>query len=331
MDPFVSPPLLATTVAHLGLHNASRAVNVRYDVYLRRNKEPPTEESCREALSAYGEIESVRFVEKTRIGGPSHGLILRYLDVESSIKALAALQKGLPGFEESSTSSTYVPDSSTYWVPEWYTPTRGQNRPSTVVLSDVQDMAPVMPAIRKALRKLGSPAKAYGTFTLINSFCIQFVSPGYANDFRELFRPDAEQLGIHTKLKNSNDLGHPTPHHGLLTAIDLGMTSVLYLKTREPLSNHNVWLLREMSPGAWVHRIIDGLIVNFPNVSYAMQFLLLLESGNHGFEGLEGVPVTFFGGLNITPVPIATPQKGSDGRRVMSTRRRATQALGLNV
>ncbi|KAK0205955.1 hypothetical protein DFS33DRAFT_545833 [Desarmillaria ectypa] len=170
MDPFISPPLLATTVAHLGLHNASRAVNVCYDIYHRRNKDPPTEELCKEALSAYGDIESVQFVEKTRIGGSSHGLVFRYLDIESSIKALAALRKGLPGFEGGSSSSAYVQDSSTYWLPEWYTPTRGQNRPSTVVLSDVHDMAPVMPAIRKVLRKLGSPAKAYGTFTLNNSF-----------------------------------------------------------------------------------------------------------------------------------------------------------------
>ncbi|PBL01828.1 hypothetical protein ARMGADRAFT_230503 [Armillaria gallica] len=86
MDQFMSPQLLATTVAHLGLHNASRAVNVSYDVYRRRNKEPPTEESCRNALSTYGEIESVQFVEKTRFGGPSHGLVFRYLDIESSIK-----------------------------------------------------------------------------------------------------------------------------------------------------------------------------------------------------------------------------------------------------
>ncbi len=46
-----------------------------------------------------------------------------------------------------------------------------------------------------------------------------------------------------------------------------------------------------------------------------MQLLLLLASGNHGFEGLEGVPVTFFGGLNITPVPVATPQNGSGRAR----------------
>ncbi|SJL01250.1 uncharacterized protein ARMOST_04568 [Armillaria ostoyae] len=331
MDQFMSPPLLATTVAHLGLHNASRAVNLSYDVYRRRNKEPPTEESCREALSAYGEIESVQFVEKTRFRGPSNGLVFRYLDIESSIKALAALRKGLPGFKDGSTSIAYVQDSSTFRLPEWYTPTRGQNRPSTVVLSDVQDMAPVMPAIRKVLRKLGSPAKAYGTFTLNDSFCIQFVSPDYANDFRELFRSDAERLGIHTKLKNSNDVGRPAPHHGLLTAIDLGMTSVLYLKTREPFSSYNVWLLREMSPGAWVHRIVDGFIVNFPDVFYAMQLLLLLASGNHGFEGLEGVPVTFFGGLNITPVLVAAPQNGGGRARGVSTHRRATQALGLNI
>ncbi|KAK0452019.1 uncharacterized protein EV420DRAFT_703040 [Desarmillaria tabescens] len=170
MDSFMSPPLLATTVAHLGLHNASRAVNVCYDVYHRRNKDPPTEESCREALSVYGEIESVQFVEKTRIGGPFHGFVFRYLNIESSIKAFGGLRNGLPGFERGSTSSAYVRDSSTYWLPEWYTATRGQNRPSTVVLSDVQDMASVMPAIRKVLRKLGSPAKAYGTFTLNNSF-----------------------------------------------------------------------------------------------------------------------------------------------------------------
>ncbi|KAK0490393.1 hypothetical protein IW261DRAFT_11390 [Armillaria novae-zelandiae] len=331
MDQFISPPLLATTVAHLGLHNASRAVNVSYDAYRRRNKEPPTEESCRNALSAYGEIESVQFVEKTRFGGPSHGLVFRYLDIESSIEALAALRKGLPGFEDGSTSGAYVQDSSSYRFPEWYSPTSGQNRPSTVVLSDIQDMAPVMPAIRTVLRKLGPPAKAYGTFILNKSFCIQFVSPDYANDFRELFRPDAERLGIHTKLKHSNDVGRPAPHHGLLTAIDLGMTSVLYLKTREPLSSYNVWLLREMSPGAWVHRIIDGFIVNFPDVFYAMQLLLLLASGNHGFEGLEGVPVTFFGGLDITPVLVAAPQNRGGRARGVSTHRRATQALGLNI
>lgn len=84
-------------------------------------------------------------------------------------------------------------------------------------------------------------------------------------------------------------------------------------------------------PASRLSNIRDGLIVNFPDVFYAMQLLLLLASGNHGFEGLEGVPVTFFGGLNITPVPVATPQNGSRRARGISTRRRATQALGLNI